>query len=118
MARALRTCSTPGCPELIAAGQSRCVDHDRAADRKRGARGYQTPGHRRFRRLVLLRDPLCVVCREAVSTVADHYPTSRRDLVSQGLDPDDPTRGRGLCHPCHSRETARHQPGGWNAHAG
>jgi len=36
-------------------------------------------------------------------------------LISQGLNPDDPKYGRGLCSPCHSKETAEHQPGGWNA---
>lgn len=118
MPRALKVCSTHGCPNLIPQGSSRCSDCDRRADRARGSRGYQTAGHRRFRRVVLTRDPLCVVCREAVSTVADHWPISRRDLVAQGLDPNDPSRGRGVCHPCHSRETAKHQPGGWNARTG
>jgi 5-methylcytosine-specific restriction protein A len=46
---------------------------------------------------------------------ADHWPLSRRELTEQGLDPDDPRHGRGLCARCHSSETARHQPGGWNA---
>jgi len=64
---------------------------------------------------VLDRDPICVLCRLAASTVADHWPTSRRDLEAAGLDPNDPARGRGLCKPCHDRETARNQPGGWNA---
>ena len=116
MPRALKVCSTHGCPNLIPQGSSRCPDCDRRADKARGTRGYQTAGHRRFRRVVLTRDPLCVVCREAVSTVADHWPISRRDLVAQGLDPNDPSRGRGLCHRCHSRATAATpgQRGGWN----
>ncbi|WP_433406947.1 hypothetical protein [Streptomyces sp. CA-146814] len=45
---------------------------------------------------------------------ADHWPLSKRELVARGLDEHDPRRGRGLCHSCHSSETARHQPGGWN----
>lgn len=116
MARALKACATHGCGELVPHGVSRCPDCDRKADRMRGNRGYQSAGHRRFRRLVLARDPLCVVCREAVSTVADHYPTSRRDLEAAGLDPNDPARGRGVCHRCHSRATATTpgQQGGWN----
>ncbi|MER7155437.1 holin, partial [Streptomyces lydicus] len=48
------------------------------------------------------------------SAHADHYPLSRRELVARGDDPDDPRHGRGLCGPCHSSETAQHQPGGWN----
>jgi 5-methylcytosine-specific restriction protein A len=116
--RALKPCSTHGCGEVIPQGTSRCADCDRKADRLRGSRGYQTAGHRRFRRRVLDRDPLCVVCCEAVSTVADHYPMSRRELEAAGLDPNDPARGRGVCARCHNRETARHQPGGWAAGGG
>ncbi|CRK55446.1 hypothetical protein [Alloactinosynnema sp. L-07] len=50
------------------------------------------------------------------STVADHWPLTRRELVAQGLDPDHPARGRGLCGRCHSRVTAtdRRTRGGWN----
>jgi 5-methylcytosine-specific restriction protein A len=49
----------------------------------------------------------------AISTVADHWPLSRRELEDQGLDPNDPQHGRGLCKHCHDMETARNQPGGW-----
>ena len=49
-----------------------------------------------------------------VATVADHYPDDRRALVAKGLDPNDPDHGRGLCASCHSKETAKFQPGGWN----
>jgi 5-methylcytosine-specific restriction protein A len=52
----------------------------------------------------------------AVATEAHHYPESRKELLTRGvLDPDDPRFMKGLCHRCHSRETARHQPGGFNA---
>lgn len=117
MPRALRPCSTPGCPNLTPAGQSRCDTHNRQADRDRGTarqRGYTTAGHQRFRRRVLARDRLCVLCG-AVATVADHYPKSRRDLIAEGLDPNDPAHGRGLCASCHGKETMRHQPGGYTA---
>ena len=90
MPRALKVCSTHGCPNLVPQGSSRCPDCDRRADRARGTRGYQTAGHRRFRRTILRRDPVCVVCHAAPSTVADHWPISRRDLEAQGLDPNDP----------------------------
>lgn len=56
---------------------------------------------------------MCVLCKQRVATVADHWPHSLQSLVEQGLDPYDPAVGRGLCHPCHSRETARLQPGGF-----
>lgn len=62
---------------------------------------------------MLTRDPICQMCRCAPSTVADHYPTKRRDLIVQGLDPDDPTYGRGLCTRCHNVHTAAESPAGW-----
>jgi len=64
---------------------------------------------------VLDRDPICVLCRLAASTVADHYPRSRRELIAAGDDPNDPACGRGLCKRCHDRSTAREQPGGWHS---
>lgn len=45
---------------------------------------------------------------------ADHHPLSKRELQARGLDEHNPNYGRGLCHPCHSKETGRHQPAGWN----
>lgn len=93
---------------------SRCDQCARAADAARVSRGTSTAGHRRFREEVLARNPICVVCYKARSTVADHYPQSRRERIELGLDPDDPSNGRGLCKRCHDRETARNQPGGWN----
>lgn len=71
--------------------------------------------HRRFREQVLARQPICVICRTALSTEADHYPKSRKQLENEGMNPNNPRFGRGLCKPCHSSETARHQPGGWHA---
>lgn len=115
----MRVCSVHGCPEIYPANEgSKCREHRNEADRARGTsteRGYSTRGHREFRRAILARDPVCVICRVAISTVADHYPRSRKELISLGLDPDDPQYGRGLDKRCHDRETSRNQPGGWNA---
>lgn len=111
----MRVCSVHGCPEVYPKAEgSRCLTHRRDADRARGSRGYATKGHRAFRTAVIQRDPICVLCRLRPSTVADHHPYSRRDLIEAGLNPNDPRHGRGLCKPCHDSETARHQPGGWN----
>lgn len=117
--RALTTCSTPGCPSLVASG--RCDDCSRTAERERGsaaARGYGKRHRQRFRRGVLERDINCVLCiaagRWTAATVADHWPLSRRELTDRGKDPDDPQHGRGLCDRCHNKETAINQPGGWN----
>jgi 5-methylcytosine-specific restriction protein A len=124
MPRALRVCSVSGCPNLTP--QGRCDTHRAQAEGTRGTsrqRGYGRTHQARFRPQVLKRDPLCV-CQTAghghtgpclaPSTVADHHPLSRRDLVARGMDADDPRHGRGLCAPCHNRETATRQPGGWH----
>lgn len=110
----MKVCNRPGCPTLFDGPGGRCPTHRRQARASRtDNRVYGTAGHARFRTAVLHRDPICVLCGKALSTIADHYPTSRRDLVTQGLNPNDPQYGRGLCRPCHNRETAQHQPGGW-----
>lgn len=115
-------CPDPTCPHLRPRGGD-CPDgHGRAqrrasqirTDARRptaSRRGYGATHRTRFRGPVLQRDPICVLCREAPSTVADHHPLTRRQLVAQGLDPNDPKHGRGLCGPCHSAETAKHDGG-------
>ena len=116
MARSKSVCPQSGCPAITDGG--RCDEHKREADRARGTsaeRGYNSPQWRAIRRRVLRRDRTCRVCGAAEATVADHYPDSRKELLDAGVsDPDALHRLRGLCRPCHSRETAKHQPGGWN----
>ena len=110
-----KPCSAPGCPQLVRTG--RCDEHQRKAEELRGSsadRGYASSGHLTFREAVLARDPICVCCMRRPSTEADHHPVSRKGLITLGLNPDDPKRGRGLCKSCHSSETAKNQPGGWN----
>jgi len=116
----MRVCAVAGCPAIYdTADGSRCETHRVTADRYRGTaaeRGYTSRGHRlRFRPGVLERDPICVICTIAESTVADHYPRDKRHLDDIGLDSNDPRYGRGLCKPCHDRETAANQPGGWHS---
>ena len=103
----MKVCPQSGCPNWVP-----CPTHKRDTA---GQRGYSSRGHRAFRNAVLTRDPVCVLCRRALATVADHYPLSRRDLIEQGLNPNDPARGRGLCASCHGVETARWQPGGFRS---
>lgn len=125
MPRALKPCSTPGCPELVAKG--RCSGCAGEADKRRGTRqerGYSKAHATRFRPGVLRKNPLCV-CTDmahghgpeclAPSTVADHHPMDKRELIARGLDDNDPRYGRGLCKACHDHHTARAQPGGWHA---
>lgn len=117
MPRARSVCNVPSCPTLTA-GSGRCAEHEQAASRARGSstqRGYG-PRWRAARAKTLARDPVCVLCRSAPSNTADHWPRSRHELEAAGVgNPDAPEFMRGLCRPCHSRETAKHQPGGWNA---
>lgn len=125
---ALRPCATPGCPALVPKGTSRCGDCQATSrSRQRAARDpitnahYKTAGHRRFRRAVLARDPVCVLQLPGctlMATDADHWPVSLRELLAAGLNPNDPANGRGLCHSCHAKETARLQGGGWHAPGG
>ncbi|MFP3987099.1 holin [Streptomyces sp. E11-3] len=92
-----------------------------AGERAHGSstqQGYGTEHRELFPKPVLARDPVCVVCGEVPSTEADHWPRSRKQLIAEGLDPNDPRHSRGLCSTCHKRETARRQPGGWNRRAG
>ncbi|MCK2214271.1 hypothetical protein MF672_010780 [Actinomadura sp. ATCC 31491] len=114
--RQRQPCTTPGCDQLTTTG--RCADCTADAEAQRGTaaeRGYGA-GHRHlFRTGVLRKHPTCVLCNAAPATEADHYPLSRRQLIDRGMNPNDPRHGRGLCDPCHNRETAARQPGGWNA---
>lgn len=114
--RGMQTCSTPGCPELVPTG--RCAGCQSDAEKRRGnsaQRGYGRRHQDRFRKGVLAKNPVCVICRRNPSTVADHHPLDRRQLQAKGLDADDPIYGRGLCAPCDSAQTAARQPGGWHA---
>jgi 5-methylcytosine-specific restriction protein A len=119
-----RVCSVPGCPEFSQGG--RCDEHRAEADRRRGTarqRGYGGRHETRFRPGVLAKNPTCV-CTDTdhghgqpcgqPTVHADHWPLSRRELVEQELDADDPDHGRGLCQVCHAKATAVEQPGGWH----
>src|SRR5690349_11286601 len=122
-----RVCSTPGCPEFSDKG-GKCEGCRTEAEQRRGTarqRGYGGRGWQTARRTVLNRDPHCVCtddghghdgnpCRQP-STVADHYPDERRDLIAAGVpNPDAPSRMRGVCSDCHNRKTAATMPGGWH----
>lgn len=87
-----------------------CPVHYKQADARRGSskdRGYDKRHEYQFRRPILERDPICCVCNDRPSVVADHYPIDRVDLVKAGENPNDPRHGRGLCKRCHDQHTAR-----------
>ena len=79
-------------------------------------RGYDR-AWARWRVVYLLANPFCALCPRA-ATIPDHWPDSRRRLVTMGVaDPDAEHRLRPLCAECHRTETARLQPGGWHRDA-
>jgi 5-methylcytosine-specific restriction protein A len=92
---------------VVRAGK--CAKHYSQADRRRGSaheRGYGTEHQDRFRVGVLrAADWACVACG-GDATVADHYPRTRKQLLADGDDPNDPQFGRALCKRCHDRHTA------------
>ena len=108
--RPARPCPGPGCrntttsgycPACTAARPAPTYDDYRASAR---TRGYDTR-HRRWRTLILHRDPVCRYCSRAPSTVADHI-TALRSGGSWSLD-----NGAGACTTCHNRKTAAERHG-------
>lgn len=113
----MRVCNVPSCGTLFNGTGGRCPTHAQAARAKRvDNKPYSTKAHQGFRTSVLRRDRICVIpgCTKR-STVADHHPRTRRELVALNLDPNDPQYGRGLCTHHHNTHTARTSPGGWHA---
>lgn len=111
--RPLRPCTSPGCPVRVETG--RCERHRRLAGRQRDTwthlYGREWP---RVRLDYLTRHPRCALCTR-MATVADHHPKGIRLLRKIGVsDPHADHRLRPLCAPCHSQETGRREPGGWN----
>lgn len=101
-------CSTACCPELTHTRFCgiHTKDQERRERKRRGTtaeRGYGA-AHKRWRKAILRRDPVCVTCegmgRTVVATVADHIvPMSAggsRLLMSNG---------QGLCKTCHDQKT-------------
>lgn len=58
----------------------------------------------RMRAQILRRNPICVACGRARSTVADHI-VSHADCIRAGINPDTISNGQGLCAPCHHIKT-------------
>lgn len=99
-----------GCGRPVTRGGV-CARHYRQADHARGTareRGYDAEHREHFRLPVLERDgPRCAIrdCTTA-ATVADHYPRTRKQIIADGDDPNNPDYGRALCKRHHDSHTA------------
>jgi 5-methylcytosine-specific restriction enzyme A len=102
-----RPCARTGCPRLVS-NAAPCPEHGRRPwehGRPSSAeRGYGATW-KRLRRLILARDPLCVLCLAAghgsPSTTVDHIVPR-----SQG-GTDEESNLRGLCRAHHETKSAR-----------
>ena len=103
----------PRCPN-VATSRGRCDEHrrdrerERSAQRRAGERSaravkvYHSAKWLRTREAVLGRDPICVVCDNALSTDVDHVVPMSRGGAEYEL-----ANLRGLCGPCHWERHAR-----------
>lgn len=102
--RPAHACAAPGCPRLVTGGgRSRCPEHTRLADRRRGnrhERGYGAEWER-LSRAILERDGYrCCYCGGYARTV-DHL------LPKAHGGTDDPSNLVAACRRCNSAKGAR-----------
>ena len=99
-------CTYPGCRELGAHSHRPGYDKARGSAAKRGYDRY----HRRWRTVILARDPLCVVCKAkgliVSSTDADHIIPLSRGGARFSIE-----NGQGLCAFHHGMKTATEDGG-------
>ena len=117
-----KVCVASGCALLALPDLSHCEDHEaqrleRLAKRRANAqlseaakanrKVYGTKRWKRARLQYLKRSPLCVDCGElglvVEATDVDHIIPHKGDASLMW----DKTNWQSLCHPCHSRKTAR-----------
>lgn len=98
--RPMKSCATPGCPEIVPRG--RCARHSRSYDATRrpdaATRGYDSRWQK-VARAVRAQSPLCVRCqrqgRIVPAAVADHIIP-----IEQGGAVLDPSNLQALCTRC------------------
>ncbi|MER8262722.1 HNH endonuclease signature motif containing protein [Streptomyces griseus] len=116
--KALQVCPTPGCHTLTAHG--RCPSCQASASSLRGsarAKGYDSRWER-TREAYLRANPYCA-CGDCMLLPALLRPVATEVNHIDGLGPNGPrghdwTNLQAMTKACHSRHTAREQPGGWN----
>jgi 5-methylcytosine-specific restriction protein A len=116
--RANSVCTTPGCPTITQGGRcAACTALVRARRPKTARRGYGARWQA-VRASYLRAHPLCE-CADCEAIPAPLRPVAREVDHIDGLGPLGPrgydwTNLRAMTKACHSRATARAQPGGWN----
>jgi 5-methylcytosine-specific restriction protein A len=100
----LHPCPRNGCPVLVQRGY--CPTHAREKEQQRynadTRKWYYTKDWKLLRQLTLAKDPVCVQCKVAPSTLVDHVVPHRGDralFFSLG-------NLQGLCARCHGQKTA------------
>lgn len=100
-----RFCIAANCNVLVVPPSCRCLEHKREGARRDLARrgtvasmGYDAR-HARWRKRVLARDRVCVRCKRALATEADHV-VALEDGGGWSL-----SNGQGLCCSCHSKKS-------------
>lgn len=91
MARASKACGQPECPHL-----QPCPDHPKVAWSGSTRRRELPPDWERRRRSVLARDPICVLCHDALTTDVHHTGDPSDHAISELA---------GVCSRCHNTET-------------
>jgi 5-methylcytosine-specific restriction protein A len=112
-------CPTPGCPTLVATA-GRCPECKAAASARRSPSKNRGRDSRwqRTSKAYLQANPLCE-CPECEALPMPLRPAASEVDHIDGLGPLGPrgydwTNLRSMTKACHSRATARNQPGGWN----
>lgn len=112
--RSSRPCSKPGCPRLVNGKDSRCADHAREREQRRGTAAERGYDHvwRALRGRFLIEHPYCVRCMEKGDTVTatqvDHVVPHRGDEHLR----TDWNNLQSLCASHHSEKTST-QDGGF-----
>ncbi|NLS91804.1 MAG: HNH endonuclease [Planctomycetaceae bacterium] len=111
----LKTCSTPGCPNLASSGKCDACKAkggsggQRAPWRAQSQKWYGSYRWKEARRRYLIRHPLCVACEAAgriePATILDHIRPHRGDPRLFW----DVSNWRVLCLACHNAKSAKEQ---------
>jgi 5-methylcytosine-specific restriction endonuclease McrA len=100
-----RLCNQPRCANP-ATTRGRCAEHARSYNRDthRNRHIYNSKRWKLTRRAVLLDQPICADCDQALAVDVDHIVP-----LEQGGDPWARSNLAGLCRSCHGSKTRREQ---------